>query len=395
VIGARVNAAGATSLSAGPIAKPGADTRRLKKPEFRVLMTIDAVGGVWRYAMDLALAMQANGIATVFAGLGSRPSKAQAAEAQRLGELVWLDTPLEWMCSSPAPLDVLPEQLAALATRYEIDLLHLNAPSQAYRLSLGLPVVVVSHSCVVTWWQTMRSSPLPAEWHWLKARTHEGLINAHAVVAPSRSHADVLGLCYGPLDHLSVVHNAVYPTTPAQTKDDFVFAAARWWDEGKNGAVLDAAAKGICWPVRMAGAVDGPERQRFSFKHASHCGHLSSVEMRSYLRRAGVVVSPSLYEPFGLVALEAAHVGSALLLSDIPTYREIWADAAEYFDPRSQWDLTEKLNRLAARPNLRAEMGKRAAKRADEYRPRKQAHTMAQLYRSLAIRSSGGRVPVH
>ena len=36
----------------------------------------------------------------------------------------------------------------------------------------------------------------------------------------------------------------------------------------------------------------------------------------------------ALYEPFGLAVLEAAQAGCALVLSDIPTFRELWDGAA-------------------------------------------------------------------
>jgi hypothetical protein len=49
----------------------------------------------------------------------------------------------------------------------------------------------------------------------------------------------------------------------------FVLSAGRWWDEGKNGAVLDAAAAHTGWPVVMAGPLDGPNGQHFSGHHAA------------------------------------------------------------------------------------------------------------------------------
>lgn len=59
----------------------------------RVLMTVDAVGGVWRYAMDLASAAQSMGIEVIFAGFGPPPSVEQADEARRIGTLEWVPAP--------------------------------------------------------------------------------------------------------------------------------------------------------------------------------------------------------------------------------------------------------------------------------------------------------------
>ena len=57
----------------------------------RILMTLDAVGGVWRYAMDLAAELRAAGVSTVFLGFGPGPSERQRHEAEATGVLDWAD----------------------------------------------------------------------------------------------------------------------------------------------------------------------------------------------------------------------------------------------------------------------------------------------------------------
>lgn len=349
----------------------------------RVLMTVDAVGGVWRYAMELAAALQPLGVAVVFAGLGPRPSPAQEAEARALGDLVWLEEPLDWMCGDESELETLPDTLARLVRERGIDLLHLNLPSQACGLDVDVPVLTVSHSCVVTWWQAMRDGPLPEAWHWQKARNAAGFFRADAIAAPSKSHADLLERCYGPLPGINVVHNAARPVGSDGPKQDFVFAAARWWDDGKNARVLDLAARHTAWPIRMAGAVAGPAGQWCRLRHAAYCGELPSQEVFAAMRRASIVVSPSLYEPFGLVALEAASAGCALVLSDIPTYRELWSDAALFFDPRDERALADAVDRLAGDPELLAEMASQAFLRSRRFSRAAQASAMNRLYGTL------------
>ena len=51
------------------------------------------------------------------------------------------------------------------------------------------------------------------------------------------------------------------------------------------------------------------------------------------MARAAIFVSSSVYEPFGLAVLEAAGSGAALVLSDIPTFRELWDEAALFAPP--------------------------------------------------------------
>ena len=161
----------------------------------RIIMTVDAVGGVWRYAMDLAEALRDAGVETVFAGLGPGPSTEQRRETARIGTLEWLAAPLDWMVDDESGLDAVPALLAELALKRFVDLLHLNLPSQAAGLAVELPVVAVSHSCVATWFDAVRGSGLPRDWRWQKRRNRQGFDRADVVLAPSRSHAAALARC--------------------------------------------------------------------------------------------------------------------------------------------------------------------------------------------------------
>lgn len=355
--------------------------QRLRPGPQRVLMTLDAVGGVWRYAMNLAQGLAPNGVQFLFVGMGPEPSPEQRAEAEALGELVWLDTPLDWTTEDEAGLDALPRALEALAPN--VDLLHLNAPSQAAGLKVAKPVLVVSHSCVVTWFAAVKGEPCPQGWAWQWSRNKAGLSAADRIVAPSASHAQALRDCYGALPALSVVYNATSANHRQQAKTDEVFAAGRWWDEGKNGQVLDTMVSMVDWPVRAAGATRGPTGQSIDFAHLDALGSLPSSMLRERLGRAAIVVSPSLYEPFGLVPLEAAGAGAALVLSDIPTYRELWDGCALFAAPRDPTSFAAAVNRLIAEPELRTELGRRAQNRAADFTLTAQSGAMWAAYCAL------------
>ena len=47
----------------------------------KILMTADAVGGVWTYALDLAVGLAPRGVEVVLAVLGPAPSPRQRAAA--------------------------------------------------------------------------------------------------------------------------------------------------------------------------------------------------------------------------------------------------------------------------------------------------------------------------
>jgi len=349
-------------------------------------MTIDAVGGVWRYGMDLARALVPLGHHVVFLGLGPPPSHPQRAEADAIGPLVWTDAPLDWTTRSPDPLEAIPAIIAEQVARHGIDLVQLNVPSQAAGLALDVPTVAVAHSCVPTWFATVRRTGLPAGWAWHKTRNRRGLDAVDLVVAPSRAHADQLVACYGPIDGLHVVHNGSQGGMLRLDKEAFVYAGGRWWDEGKNGRVLDLAARQTSWPIVMAGAQRGPDGQYLAIEYAQAVGERSYGEVRALMDRAAILVSPSLYEPFGLTPLEGAGAGAALVLADIPTYRELWDDAALFADPRDPAQFASAIDTLMADPEARRGLARKAGARAATYTVAAQAQAMAGHYARLLAR---------
>ncbi|MFC6487908.1 glycosyltransferase family 4 protein [Nitratireductor sp. GCM10026969] len=349
----------------------------------RVLMTLDAVGGVWRYAVELARGLRPHGVEVVFAGLGPKPSREKVEEIKPLGDVVWLDAPLDWMARDEGALAQIPSTLARLAEEEGADLLHLNLPTQAAGLDTRRPVVAVSHSCMVTWWNAVHGTSLPGEWDWIKRLNTAGMARADAVVSPSGSYAQALVRCYGEQPLLHVVHNGISAFLQGGEKEHFVFGAGRWWDEGKNARALDRAAAKISWPIILAGADVSPSGQKTRLSRVRLLGEIPHRKVLAQVRQAAIVVSPSLYEPFGLAALEGARAGAALVLSDIPTYRELWSEAALFFDPHDPDSLAEAVNRLVKDESLRLEMGARALARSRRFTPDVQARRMAELYRDL------------
>jgi glycosyltransferase involved in cell wall biosynthesis len=348
----------------------------------RVLMTLDAVGGVWRYAVDLARGLSERSVACLLVGFGPPPETARLREVEALAgvSLVWTQEPLDWMVDAPVALAGVPAVLNRLARDWRPDLLHLNLPSQAVGLSSDLPVVVASHSCLASWWAALRGSALPAEWEWQRQMTSAGLRRAGRVLAPSASHANATCAAYGPLPALDIVYNACAPSRSGQERQEIVLAAGRWWDEGKNAATLDAAAALSPWPIVMAGATMGPAGQTCALRHALPLGELPADSVGGLMEHAAIFVSPSLYEPFGLAVLEAARRGAALILSDIPTFRELWDDAALFVTAREPAAYALAIAALADNPSYRASLARAAGRRAAGFTSERQVDGVLSCY---------------
>ncbi|HEX2146075.1 MAG TPA: glycosyltransferase family 4 protein [Pseudorhizobium sp.] len=349
----------------------------------RLLMTVDAIGGVWRYAMDLAQELREFGAETLFVCLGPEPTVEKIEEAGRIGKLIHVDAPLDWLADNRHELSTIPATILDIAERERVNLLHLNLPSQAADLVTELPVVTVSHSCVVTWFAGVRQSSVPSEWKWQQELNRNGFDHSDVVIAPSASHAAMLDAAYGAVARLRVVHNGTRLENTLSEKKDMVVAAGRWWDDGKNGRILDEAARMIGWPVLLAGSNAGPNGQHLTIAHAMHQGELSYARTVALMREAKIVVSPSIYEPFGLAPLEAARAGAALVLSDIPTYRELWDDCACFADPRDPEAFAQAVNKLANDSDLRASLAVKAYERSLRLTVSSQAQAMAEIYAEL------------
>ena len=357
----------------------------------RVLMTTDAVGGVWRHALDLARSLNETGIHCLLVGLG--PSPADRSEADALApstQLVWTELDLDWMQDGHEAVADVGRRLAEIAYNTGIELLHLNLPSQAVGIPEGVPVVVMSHSCLPTWWAEVRGGALPDQYRWHLEANRIGMRRADAVVAPSRSHADAITQVYGPVDRLAVLHNATGPQADGHgaRRRPVVLAAARWWDAAKNVDVLDRAAATSPWTIELAGALSGPDGSRIATAHAATLGTLPAEMLRARMREAEIFASPSLYEPFGLVALEAASRGCALLLADIPTYRELWQGAARFVSPVRPELWSDAIAELAADPDQRLQLREAARQRAAGFTSARQRDGLLAIYQATMERGT-------
>lgn len=355
-------------------------------PPRRVLMTLDAVGGVWRYALDVARGLSVYDVTYLLVGFGPEPGAAQLAECKSLtkSEIVWIGEPLDWMVSDPAKLDRGTAALGSIARRWDADLLHINLPSQAAGLPRACPLVVASHSCVPTWWEAVRGTELPTDWAWQHERNRAGLRHADAVLVPSESHAAALRRVYGILPPLHVVHNASAVAAGNQAKEPFILAVGRWWDEGKNGEVLNVAAASSRWPVLLAGPLSGPDGQCVAFDNVETFGSLPHVDVLTLMQRASIFAAPSRYEPFGLAVAEAAIGGAALVLADIPTFRELWNGAALFVGAEDAEGWAHAFATLEGDLALRGQLAMQAGSRARQFSLPRQAAWLYDLYSNFA-----------
>lgn len=360
-------------------------------PVFSVLMTTDAVGGVWRYSLDLCRELSRGGSTVTLVCLGPPPTEAQRAQAGVIPGLTLREhaEPLEWMPEPWSGVDRAGRYLRALCDELRPDVVHLNGYSHG-ALDFGVPKVVVGHSCVLSWWHAVEATPLPSHLTTYRERVTRGLRGADAVVAPSHAMLQSLRQNYGFESGTVIFNGSARPRAAsgdgAQPKEPIVLCAARLWDRAKNVDALAKAARGCAWPVVVAGSGQAPSS-------VMALGQLGAETLDEWMQRASIYALPARYEPFGLSVLEAAATGAALVLGDIPSLRELWRDAALYVAPDDASSLCSTLNRLAQDASLRTVLGQRARRQAARYTLERQARCYRNVYRELCTRAGTRGAP--
>ena len=349
----------------------------------RLLLTVDAVGGVWQYTLELAAALRPRGWDTVLALLGPAASRNQRAAAVAAGaRLVDTGLALDWLAPDAAAVAAVGAAVAALARAERVELVQLNQPALAAGFAADVPLVVAVHSCVATWWDAVRGGALPGNLAWQADLTGKGLAAADAVVAPSAAFAAAITARYGVA--AQVIHNGrTAPPAMPSSLHDFAFTAGRLWDAGKDIATLDRAAARLAVPFKAAGPLRGPHGESVATKHLHAVGRLDEPALAACLASAPVFVSAARYEPFGLAVLEAALAGCALVLSDIATFRELWEGVATFVAPGDDPGFAAAVEGAIGDSNARLAAGERARARAARYTAAAMAGGMDATYRRL------------
>lgn len=115
-----------------------------------------------------------------------------------------------------------------------------------------------------------------------------------------------------------------------------------------------------------------------------HFGYLPDAQVTALYRGATLVVLPTIYEGFGLPAVEAMFAGVPLLCSDIPVLREVAGDAALYAPPEDAGAWSDALTRMLADPGLCAALVARGVARRPRFDWGVAAERTANVWREAA-----------
>jgi starch synthase len=286
---------------------------------------------------------------------------------------------------------------------------YANLAGHLSKLNYGIPHVATTHSLEPL--RPWKEEQLGGGYHLSSFCERTALEAADAIVAVSGAmRADVLS-CYPAIepDRVKVIHNGidteeykpdhgtnVLERHGVDPSKPYVIFVGRITHQKGLEHLLDAAPSidPGAQLVLCAGAPDTPEigeRVRSRIPQLERVTWIEEMlpkpEVIQLLTHATVFVCPSIYEPMGIVNLEAMACETAVVASRVGGIPEVVAERETGFlvEPGNADELAAPVNELLADPELAARFGKAGRKRAVEHFSwRAIAERTADLYRSLA-----------
>ena len=353
--------------------------------------------GFGRFTRELVTALAARDTGMRYTLVFDRPhdgalpesvGRLAATTSQSLNEAAVGDT-----SRSPAYL----AQMAALVSRAKFDVFFFPAVYSYFPLFSRVPCVVCYHDTTAERLPHLLFPTKRNHFLW-RVKTELARLQTTRAMTISRSSArDIENILRIPRDKIDLVTEAADPVFRV-TGDAAATAAARARHGVPDDAELLVAVGGMnahknilgmlkALPVilgqrpgvhlAIVGDTSGkgfwdnvPELKRFVAEtpglasHVHFTGYLPDDELVSLLNGAAALVFPSLWEGFGLPAVEALSCGVPVLASNRGSLPEVVGDAGLFFDPEDVLDMARSVLRFFSEPGLRSALSSAAVPRA-------------------------------
>ena len=120
-------------------------------------------------------------------------------------------------------------------------------------------------------------------------------------------------------------------------------------------------------------------------ENVNFLGYISGIKKYSYYKSADVCVFPSIYEPFGIVLLEAMACGKPVVASNVGGIPFVVEEGKTglLFESGNVEDLADKIMTILKNEELREKMGEAGRERAKEFTWDKIAERTVEVYKEI------------
>jgi glycosyltransferase involved in cell wall biosynthesis len=227
----------------------------------------------------------------------------------------------------------------------------------------------------------------------------------HVIAISETTKSDLID-CYGvPSERITVIPHGVTPMVATaeemsrvrqhfELPKHFILAVGTIQPR-KNlarlaGAIANLAANGFPHYLVVAGkrgwSADEVEREiaiNDPTRRTSLLGYVAERDLAALYATADVVCFPSLYEGFGLPALEAMAAGCPVVVSDRGALPEVTGGAAEVVDPLDVGSITAGLTRVLTNDAHRGALINRGRARAVRFSWERTARATLDVLRTV------------
>lgn len=301
-----------------------------------------------------------------------------------------------------------------------LDLLHV--PHFNIPVFYPKKFIVTIHDLIMHKFTGKKSTTLPAPSYYVKSLAYRFVTafatkRAFRIIVPSETvKKDVVEFYHGlNSDKVIVTYEGVDDTllklSPTDTKSSvirleemkivnryFLYVGSSYVHKNLNVLLIayrDFLAKSKkAIHLVIAGKIDDFSQRLAGFAHAlqldgkvifparySESEYVKEEDLAILYKNAIAYVFPSLSEGFSITPLEAQAFGVPVVLSDIPTHREIFKDSALYFNPHSVIEIGESLSRIISDENLRSDLVEKGNENVRKYSWREMAEKTLRAYK--------------
>jgi glycosyltransferase involved in cell wall biosynthesis len=287
-------------------------------------------------------------------------------------------------------------RLAPIFKKENLDLLHV--PHFNVPIGYSGHLIVTIHDLL---WHQQRGAQVTTlkPWkYWMKYFGYRlvaarAIDKAEKILVPTQTISDTLGDFYpNSIDKIIVTKEGVdeqllqHKNKKISKKKKTLIYVGSLYPHKNIKLIIESLQKLTDWKLTIVGSRNVFQDQikdlakKFKVeKKVKFAGYLKDQSLAKEIMSSTALVQPSLSEGFGLTGIEALSLKTPVLASNIPVFKEIYQDAAIYFDPHSVESFLLAIDSLAKNKTQL----KQASSVVSQYNWDKMAQKTMSAYRSI------------